>query len=97
MMKDPQVSRSDGAGARVIELGHARGEARRWKTIVHERVSRCTKCASSFVQHEPAFVHCRFCGNMMRVAGAEVMAQDTYELRSGLRSVDAVGTGLYGG
>jgi hypothetical protein len=93
-MKDPATPRSD--GARVIDLLPARGADRRWKTVVDKRVSACTKCSSTFVQHEPAFVHCRFCGNMMRVAGAAVMEQDTYEMRSGLRSVDAVAAGLYG-
>jgi heterodisulfide reductase subunit A-like polyferredoxin len=92
-MQEPGTGKPD--GARVIDLVQARSD-RRWRTVVEERVSRCTKCTSTFVQHEPAFVHCRFCGNMMRVAGAAVMDQDTYELRSGLRSVDAVAAGLYG-
>lgn len=92
-MKDPEISRTD--GARVIDL-HARPPDRRAKTEVQGRVPRCTKCESTFVEHEPAFVHCKYCGNMMRVAGATLIDQDTYELRSGLRSIDAVSAGLYG-
>jgi hypothetical protein len=66
------------------------------KKVVSERVSRCTKCTSTFIEHEPAFIHCRYCGNMMRLAGGALMDQDTHELRSGLRSIDAVAAGLYG-
>jgi hypothetical protein len=93
-MKDPATPAPN--GARVIELDQARTPDRRAKTPLTERVSRCTKCTSTFIEHEPAFVHCRYCGNMMRVAGAGVMEQDTFELRNGLRSVDAVAAGLYG-
>jgi len=92
-MKDQDPPRSD--GARVIDL-HARPLDRAKTAEVQGRAPRCTKCASTFVEHEPAFVHCKYCGNMMRVAGAVLLEQDTYELRSGLRSIDAVSAGLYG-
>lgn len=59
-----------------------------------ERVSRgagaaaaggCIKCGSFFIEVEPAFVHCRYCGNLARIRGASLLAQEEYELRSGLR------------
>jgi hypothetical protein len=93
-MPDPEIARS--SGARVIDLGHARPVDRRPKPAAPERVSRCTKCTSTFIEHEPAFVHCKYCGNMMRVAGALFLEQDTYEMRSGLRSIDAIAAGFYG-
>ena len=92
-MKDPDVPRT---GARVIELVHARPAERRAKPAPPERVTRCTKCTSTFIEHEPAFVHCKYCGNMMKVDNAMLMEQDTHEMRSGLRSVDAIAAGLYG-
>lgn len=77
--------------ARVIELAPERGA----RTVAYP-VPRCTKCESTFVAREPAFVHCRYCGHMMRIVGGGLMEQDTYEMRSGLRSIDALGAGLYG-
>ena len=55
-----------------------------------ERVGRphgggCIKCGSLFIEVEPAFVHCRYCGNMSRIRGASLLAQEEYEMRSGLR------------
>jgi hypothetical protein len=46
---------------------------------------KCVKCGSTFVIREPAFVHCRYCGNMARVANAPLDAQELFELRMGLR------------
>jgi hypothetical protein len=55
-----------------------------------ERVNRatgggCIKCGSHFIEVEPAFVHCRYCGNMSRIRGASLLAQEEWELRSGMR------------
>ena len=55
-----------------------------------ERVNRahgggCIKCGSHFIEIEPAFVHCRYCGNMSRIRGASLLAQEEWELRSGMR------------
>jgi len=55
-----------------------------------ERVSRahgggCIKCGSLFIEVEPAFVHCRYCGNMSRIRGASLLAQEEWEMRSGMR------------
>jgi hypothetical protein len=46
---------------------------------------RCRKCGSAFVVHEPAFVHCRYCGAMTRLPHGSLLAQEEFELRSGLR------------
>jgi hypothetical protein len=45
----------------------------------------CTKCGSAFVGREPAFVHCYYCGAMTRIADASLLAQEVFEMRSGLR------------
>jgi hypothetical protein len=47
--------------------------------------SRCTKCGSGFVEREPAFVHCRYCGSLDRIVEGSLADQELYELRSGLR------------
>ena len=45
----------------------------------------CVKCGSTFIIHEPAFVHCHYCGSMARIANASLGAQELFELRLGLR------------
>jgi hypothetical protein len=45
----------------------------------------CVKCGSTFIAYEPAFVHCYYCGNMARIAGGSLLAQELWEIRSGLR------------
>jgi hypothetical protein len=45
----------------------------------------CGKCGSLFLEIEPAFIHCRYCGSLSRIRGASLLAQEEYELRSGLR------------
>jgi hypothetical protein len=45
----------------------------------------CLKCGSFFIEIEPAFVHCRYCGSLSRIRGASLLAQEEYEMRSGLR------------
>jgi hypothetical protein len=59
-------------GARDREQAAARGE-------------RCGKCGSTFVALEPAFLHCLYCGRLARLAGASLLAQELFEIRSGLR------------
>jgi hypothetical protein len=44
----------------------------------------CHKCGSHFIEVEPAFVHCRYCGSLSRIRGASLLAQEEYELRSGV-------------
>ncbi|HSF05978.1 MAG TPA: hypothetical protein VLG10_09345 [Methylomirabilota bacterium] len=46
---------------------------------------QCGKCGSTFIANEPAFVHCYCCGNLARIAGASLLAQELFEMRSGLR------------
>ena len=45
----------------------------------------CVKCGSLFLEIEPAFIHCRYCGSLSRIRGASLLAQEEYEMRSGLR------------
>ena len=46
---------------------------------------RCHKCGSLFVEIEPAFIHCRYCGSLSRIHGASLLAQEEWETRSGMR------------
>jgi hypothetical protein len=34
---------------------------------------------------EPAFLHCLYCGSLTRIAGGSLLAQELFEIRSGLR------------
>jgi len=43
------------------------------------------KCNSTFIGREPAFIHCFYCGKMARIANASLLAQEEFEMRSGLR------------
>jgi len=45
----------------------------------------CHKCGSLFIEIEPAFVHCRYCGSLSRIHGASLVAQEEWEQRSGMR------------
>jgi hypothetical protein len=49
------------------------------------RGERCAKCGSTFVMREPVFLHCLYCGSLARLAGGSLLAQQLFELRSGLR------------
>lgn len=62
--------------------------------LLLERVARaqaggsgggCHKCGSLFVEIEPAFIHCRYCGSLSRIRGASLLAQEEWEMRSGMR------------
>ena len=55
------------------------------KTVLAQDADRCPKCKSVFVDREPAFLHCKYCGNMARIVDGSLMDQDVYERRSGLR------------
>jgi hypothetical protein len=48
-------------------------------------IDRCVKCNSTFIGREPAFIHCFYCGKMARIANASLLAQEEFEMRSGLR------------
>ena len=55
------------------------------KALLAENADRCPKCDSGFVTREPAFLHCRYCGNMARITGGSLLDQELFERRSGLR------------
>ena len=70
---------------RVIRLTPERVLARAQKAFLPGPTPRCPKCDSTFVGREPAFLHCRHCGTLARIANASLAAQELFELRSGLR------------
>jgi ribosomal protein S27AE len=55
------------------------------KSVVARDADRCPKCKSVFIEHEPAFLHCKYCGNMARIVDGSLMDQDLHERRSGLK------------
>jgi ribosomal protein L37AE/L43A len=56
------------------------------RKFVDRSETQCPKCGSAFIGREPAFVRCRYCGKLARIAGASLLDQELFELRSGLRS-----------
>jgi hypothetical protein len=70
---------------KVVLLTPERVLERAARRFLSERTPTCTKCGSAFVDHEPAFVHCRYCGAIARIANRSLAAQEEFELRSGLR------------
>ncbi len=75
----------DRSNPRVVYLVPERGLVHAAKRFLTERTDRCAKCGSSFITHEPLFVHCHYCGAMVRVAAASLLDQELFEIRSGLR------------
>jgi hypothetical protein len=71
----------------VMRLSPEVALARAAKRFLAEPTTRCPKCRSAFVGLEPAFLHCRCCGAMARIAKASLADQELFELRSGLRLV----------
>jgi hypothetical protein len=72
-------------GARVTRLTPDRFLGAAAKRFLRERPDRCVKCGSTFMCHEPAFVHCRLCGKIARLANGSLADQELFEMRSGLR------------
>jgi hypothetical protein len=72
------------ARKRTVERDPTRAKIVRLPRRAVERVG-CIKCGSLFVEIEPAFVHCRYCGSLSRIRGTSLLAQEEYEMRSGLR------------
>ena len=70
---------------RLVYLVPERGLERAAKRFLLERTNRCIKCGSGFITHEPAFVHCHYCGAMVRVAAGSLSDQEIFEIRSGVR------------
>jgi DNA-directed RNA polymerase subunit RPC12/RpoP len=60
--------------------------ARATRRFLAERSNACTKCGSAFVDQEPAFIHCRYCGAMARIKNRSLLDQEEFEMRSGLRA-----------
>jgi len=74
-----------GANGKVVRLSPERFLARAARRFLPAPTDQCEKCGSTFVAREPAFVHCRYCGKMARLADASLLDQELFELRSGLR------------
>ena len=81
-------------GSRVAARGAAKVVSLLEPDLVLERTSRrflahpidrCVKCNSTFVGREPAFIHCFYCGKLARIANTSLLAQEEFEMRSGLR------------
>ena len=75
----------DRSNPRLVYLVPERGLERAARSFLIERTNTCAKCGSGFVSHEPLFVHCHYCGAMIRVAAASLEAQELFEIRSGMR------------
>ena len=84
----------DGVVARPAPRGPAKVVSLLEPDLVLERtarrflaqpIDRCVKCNSTFIGREPAFIHCFYCGKLARIANASLLAQEEFEMRSGLR------------
>jgi hypothetical protein len=73
------------APATVIRLTAEHTLQRTAKRFLAAPQARCPKCDSTYVGREPAFIHCRLCGKLARIADAPLELQELWELRSGLR------------
>ena len=71
--------------ATVIRLTADHILQRTAKRFVAGSPTRCPKCDSTYIGREPAFIHCRLCGKLARIADASLELQELWELRSGLR------------
>ena len=78
---------SSRAGARVVSLLDPEIVLERAaKRFLPQPLDRCVKCHSTFIGHEPAFIHCYYCGKMARIANASLLLQEEFEMRSGMRA-----------
>jgi hypothetical protein len=69
----------------VLPLTPERVLQRAAKRFVEDIPDRCTKCGSTFLGREPAFIHCFYCGKIARIANGSLLEQELFEIRSGLR------------
>jgi hypothetical protein len=69
----------------VIRLTAEHALQRTAKRFIAGSPTRCPKCDSTYIGREPAFIHCRLCGKLARIADAPLDLQELWELRSGLR------------
>ena len=78
---------SSRGGARVVSLLDPEMVLERAaKRFLPQPLDRCVKCHSTFIGHEPAFIHCYYCGKMARIANASLLLQEEFEMRSGMRA-----------
>ena len=73
------------AQAKIVRLVPRRLLERVVRGQAGEGGGGCHKCGSLFVEIEPAFIHCRYCGSLSRIHGASLLAQEEWEQRSGMR------------
>jgi len=78
----PAEPTSKRPGATIVRLVPVRTAARNGRA---RDPNRCEKCDSTYIVREPAFVHCRYCGAMHRIHDGSLLAQEEFEMRSGLR------------
>jgi len=74
----PVVTKPPAAMGQLVRFSPA-------KSVLTRDTDRCPKCKSAFVEREPAFLHCKYCGNMARIVDGSLLDQDVFERRSGLR------------
>jgi hypothetical protein len=79
------AARAAAAKVKIVRFVPRRLLERATRTQASDGPRGCAKCGSLFLEIEPAFVHCRYCGSLSRIRGASLLAQEEYELRSGLR------------
>ena len=84
-MASRMTPRNGHAKAKVLRLTPELALARAARAFLAEPVARCPKCDSTFVKREPAFLHCRHCGKLARIANVSLDVQELWEIRSGLR------------
>jgi hypothetical protein len=79
------ASRPAAARVKIVRLVPRRLLERVTRAEPGPAAGGCLKCGSLFLEIEPAFIHCRYCGSLSRIRGASLLAQEEYEMRSGLR------------
>jgi hypothetical protein len=84
-MASHMTPRNGHAKAKVLRLTPELALERASRAFLPEPVARCPKCDSTFVKREPAFLHCRHCGKLARIANVSLDVQELWEIRSGLR------------
>jgi hypothetical protein len=75
----------NGPPCRTLADDDRNSEGEAAKRFIRGRPLACPKCSSTYIRHEPAFVHCRLCGKIARIADASLGDQELYERQAGLR------------
>jgi hypothetical protein len=71
--------------AKIVRFVPRRLLERAVRAQAGENGGGCHKCGSRFLEIEPMFVHCRYCGSLSRIRGGSLLAQEEWEMRSGMR------------